>query len=162
MAKNAQQRQLTTYGLYALTPFVLSAAAMWLSPTILPQYVALDFHQLSLAYSALFIAYLAGAGAGTSLSPAQKLRESFLPGLLITLVAFAAILPNGVFFISIGAAWRHVVILVLLVYLLLRDMNASAAGLFPKWYSALRMRLTFWAGISIVLIISRLVLWGYY
>ena len=108
------------------------------------------------------VAYLAGAGAGTSLSPAQKLRESFVPGQLIALVAFAAIIPNGVFFLSLGGVWRHTVILLLLAYLLVRDLNAVNAGLFPKWYGALRLRLTFWAGVFIVLIISRLLLWGYY
>ncbi len=161
MAKNRQKEEMTKLGLYGLAPFVISAAALWLSPWVLPQYIALDFHQIALAYGAVIVAYLAGAGAGTSLFPDQKLRESFLPGQLITLVAFAAIIPSGVFFLSLSPVWRHSVILILLIYLLMRDLNAAKAGLFPKWYGALRIRLTFWAGLSIVLIISRLMLWGY-
>ena len=162
MAKIRQQAEMTKLGVYGLAPFYLAAAALWISPYLLPQPFALDFHRIALAYGAVIVAYLAGAGAGTTLTPAQKLRESFLPGQLITLAAFAAIIPDGVFYLSLGAVWRHVIILILLVYLLMRDLNATNAGLFPKWYGALRTRLTFWAGLALLLIISRLLLWGYY
>ena len=162
MAKNMQKEQMTRLGLYAVAPFVVAAAALWLSPFVIPQFIALDFHQIALVYGAVIVAYLSGAGAGVSLSPAQKMRESFLPGQLIALVAVFAILPSGVFFLAMAPVWRHTLILVLLVYLLMRDLNATNAGLFPKWYGPLRMRLTFWAGLAIVLIISRLLLWGYY
>lgn len=162
MAKNRQQEQLTRLGLYAVAPFVVAAAALWLSPIVIPQHIALDFHQIALVYGALFVAYLSGAAAGSTLSPAQKLRESFLPGQVIVLFAFVAILPSGVFFLSMPPVWRHSLILVLIVYLLMRDMNATRAGLFPAWYGALRTRITFWAGVSLVMIISRLTFWGYY
>ncbi|PQA89170.1 DUF3429 domain-containing protein [Hyphococcus luteus] len=162
MAKNRQQAEMTKLGLYGLAPFFIAAAALWASPTVLAPRVALGFHQIALVYGAVIVAYLAGAGAGTSLAPAQKLRESFVPGQLITLAAFAAIIPDGVFSLYLGAVWRHVVILVLLAYLLMRDLNAVNAGLFPKWYGALRTRLTFWAGLALLLIISRLLIWGYY
>ena len=162
MAKNRQQREMTSLGLYGLAPFALAAAALWTSPFVLPEHLALDFHRIALVYGAVIVAYLSGAGAGATLAPAQKLQESFVPGQLIALAAFAAIVPDGVFFLSLGAVWRHVVILVLLAYVLMRDLNATNAGLFPKWYGALRLRLTFWAGLFIVLIISRLLLWGYY
>jgi len=162
MAKNRQQEEMTQLGFYGLTPFVVSAVALWLSPWLLPQHIALDFHQLALVYGAVVVAYLAGASDGVTLTPTQKLRESFLPSQLMVLVAFIAVLPSGVFFMGLGAAWRHLIILLLLIYLLMRDMNATSAGLFPKWYGALRMRLTFWAGLSILLIISRLLVWGYY
>ncbi len=162
MARNRQREEMTRLGLYGLAPFVISAGALWLSPFILPQHIALDFHQIALVYGAVIVAYLSGAGAGVTLAPPQTLRESFLPGQLITLVAFVAVIPNGVFVMQLGAAWRHLIIFVLLVYLLLRDLNATSAGLFPKWYGALRMRLTFWAGLAIVLITSRLLIWGFY
>lgn len=160
--RRSQQAEMTRLGLWGLLPFVAGAVALWLSPLVLPQYIALDFHQLALVYGGLIVAYLAGAGGGALLPPKIKTAESFLPGQLITLAAFVAILPSGVFFMSIGAAWRHSIILILLVYLLMRDLAAVKAGLLPRWYGALRTRLTFWAGMSIVLIISRLLLWGYY
>lgn len=162
MAKSKQQEEMTRLGLYGLAPFVISAAALWLSPYVIPHHIAIDFHQIALVYGAVIVAYLSGAGAGVTLAPTQKLRESFLPGQMLTLVAFIAVIPNGVLFMGLGAAWRHAIILVLLVYLLMRDMHASSAGVFPKWYGALRMRLTFWAGLSILLIITRLLTWGYY
>jgi hypothetical protein len=162
MAANRQQEEMTKLGFYGLTPFVISAAALWISPIVLPQHVALDFHWLALVYGAVIVGYLSGAGAGVTLAPTQKLRESFVPGQLIALVAFVAVIPDGVLFMWLGAAPRHFIILVLLVYLLMRDMNATSAGLYPKWYGALRLRLTFWAGLSILLIISRLLMWGFY
>lgn len=162
MAAGKQQQEMTKLGFYSLTPFVVPAAALWISPFILPQHIALDFHQLALVYGAVIVAYLSGAGAGVTLAPPQKLRESFIPGQLIALVAFVAVIPDGVLFMWLGAAWRHLIILLLLIYLLMRDMNAASAGLFPKWYGALRLRLTFWAGLSILLIVSRLLMWGFY
>lgn len=162
MRQSPQQEEMTRLGFYGLIPFVAGAVALWLSPMILPQHIALDFHQFALVYGGLIVAYLAGVGGGAFLTPKLKSRESFLPGQLITLVAFAAILPSGVFFLSIGAAWRHVIILALLIYLLMRDLNAVNGGALPRWYGTLRTRLTFWAGLSILLIISRLLLWGFY
>ncbi len=162
MAKNRQQAEMTKLGLYGLAPFYIAAAALWASPAVLPARMALGFHHVALVYGAVIVAYLSGAGAGASLAPAQKLRESFVPGQLIALAAFAAIIPDGAFSLYLGAVWRHVVILALLAYLLMRDLNAVNAGLFPKWYGTLRTRLTFWAGLALLLIISRLLIWGYY
>lgn len=162
MSKSRQKAEMTQLGFYGLAPFFISAAVLWLSPVIIPSHVALDFHLIALAYGTVIVAYLAGAGAGATLNPGQKLQESFLPGQLITLVAFAAILPDGLFAMTLGAAWRHLIILILLFYLLMRDLAAASSGIFPKWYGALRLRLTFWAGLAILLIMSRLLLWGYY
>ncbi len=159
---NRSKEEMVRLGLLGLTPFVLAAVALWLSPWLIPMYIALDFHQIALLYGAIIVAYLAGAGAGAFLAPQSGVRESFLPGQLITLVAFVAALPNGVFFLSLGGAWRQLIILVLLIYLLMRDFAAASIGALPKWYVNLRVRLTFWAGLAIVLIMSRLVLWGYY
>lgn len=154
--------EATRLGLMGLIPFIVAAVALWISPFLLPQYIALDFHQLALIYGAVVVAYLAGAGAGAQLAQKTKQSGSFLPGVLIALVGLFAALPNGVFFMSLGAAWRHSVILILLIYLLMRDLNAVSAGLAPRWYGALRTRLTFWAGLAILLVVSRLLLWGYY
>ncbi len=159
---NRQKEQMTRLGLLSLTPFILAAVALWLSPWLLPQYIALDFHQLALIYGGAMVAYLAGAGAGVTLSPAVKQYESFLPGQLITLLAVAAIIPSGVFFFSLDAAWRHLIILALLIYLLMRDLQAASAGVLPRWYAQLRLRLTLWAGLAIALIIARLFVWGFY
>lgn len=160
--RGPQQREMTQLGLYGLIPFVVSAVALWLSPWLLPKYAALDFHQFALVYGGVIVAYLSGIGAGAMLTPKLKHPRGVLPTMLITLAAFFAILPTGTFFLSIGAAWRHFIILLLLIYLLLRDLNNVEAGLLPRWYGALRMRLTLWAGLSIGLIMSRLVFWGHY
>ncbi|WP_411817539.1 DUF3429 family protein [Hyphococcus sp. DH-69] len=160
MAKNKQSQELTRLGLIALIPLIISAAALWLSPAILPQHIALDFHQIALAAAAIFIVFFAGAGFGTSIG--ANATSSPLPNILITLLAFLAILPNGVFFLALGAAQRHFILLVLMIYLLARDLATVSGHSAPRWYGTLRIRLTFWAGISIILIISRLLLWGYY
>ena len=162
MQQLPQREEMTRLGFYGLIPFAAGAVALWLSPWILPLHIALDFHQIALVYGGLVIAYLAGVGGGAILTPKLKSTESFLPGQLIALVAFAAILPSGVFFLSIGAAWRHAIILILLIYLLMRDLGAVNDGLLPRWYGTLRIRLTFWAGLSIMMIISRLLLLGFY
>lgn len=157
-----KQDEMTRLGLLGLIPFVASAVALWLSPWLLPQHIALDFHQLALVYGGIIVAYMAGIGAGAMLPPSLNENRSFLPSMLVTLAAFFIILPSGTFFMSLGAAWRHLVIILLLIYLLLRDLSAVEAGALPKWYGALRVRLTFWASASLSLVIGRLFLWGYY
>jgi len=153
---------MTRLGFYGLAPFILAAIALWLSPWLVPQHIALDFHQFALLYGAVIVAYLAGAGAGAKLAQKQDRGARFLRGQLVALAGFAAALPNGIFFMSLGAVWRHGIILGLLVYLLMRDLNAVEAGRLPRWYGNLRFRLTFWAGLAIILLASRLVLWGHY
>ena len=153
---------MTRLGFYGLIPFYVCAIALWLSPFILPQYIALDFHQIALAYGAVIAAYLSGIGAGGHFHASRKSRRSFLPSMLITLAAFFAIIPSGVFFMSIGAAWRPVIILLILIYLYFRDMNGVREGALPKWYGALRGQLTLFAGTAIFLIIARLTMWGYF
>ncbi len=159
---NRSQEEVTRLGLISLTPFVFSALVLWLSPWIVPQRMALDFHQIALAYGSVMVAYLAGVNTGGFLSSASKAPSSFFQSQMVMLAAFFAIMPSGVFSFSVGSAWRHILILILLIILLMRDLNAANAGALPRWYGALRIRLTFWAGASIILIFSRLFLWGFY
>ena len=154
--------ELTQLGFYGLIPFIATVAVLWLSPLLIPQYVATDFHYFTLAYAGIVVAYLSGIGAGSVLTPGASYHRSFVPGILVVLAAVIASLPPGTFFFSIGGVWRHLIILLLLIYLLLRDLNNVRAGLLPAWYGELRTRLTLWASASIVLIMVRLYLWGYY
>lgn len=162
MSKRSQQ-ELHQLGFLGLTPFVAGAAALWLCPWLLPWHIALDFHQFALAYGGLVTAYIAGAGAGAGamLSPGAKNIRSFLPSQLAVLAALVATLPSGVFFLSIGAAWRHAILLLALIYLMLRDLNGERLGHLPRWYVDLRQRLTFFAALSIALMAARLALAGY-
>jgi len=157
-----QQEEMTRYGFYGLIPFVVSAVAVWLSPWLTPQHVALDFHRLALICGAVTVAYLSGIGAGSMLAPKLQQGRGFLPGMLVVIAAFFAVAADSLFFVSVGAVWRHLIILLLLIYLLMRDLSAVSAGLLPAWYGQLRVRLTFWASLSLVLIMSRLLVWGYY
>ena len=157
-----RQAEMVRLGYYGLIPFAASAVAMWLSPWLLPQYIALDFHQLALIYGGVIVAYLAGVGAGGQLIALSTSNRSFLPSMLAALAAFFIILPNGVFFLSIGGAWRHLIMILLLIYLLLRDLRSVDLGVLPRWYGALRVRLTLAASTCIALIVVRLFLWGMY
>ena len=157
-----QREQMTRLGLYGVIPFIAAAVALWISPVLLPQYVALDFHQLALIYGGVVVVYLSGIEAGALLTIQTKHTRSFLPGMMVTLAAFLVMLPSGTFFFAFGAAWRHAFILVLLIYLLLRDLRSVKAGLAPVWYGNLRTRVTLWMSLSIMLIIMRLFVWGFY
>ena len=157
-----RREEMTRLGYFGLIPFIAAALVLWASPWIVPQHIAIDFHHFALIYAAVIIAYLSGANAGAKLAQHEDKAPPFLTGQLVALAGFVAALPNGVFFMSLGAFWRYVVILVLLGYLLMRDLDATRAGRAPRWYGDLRMRLTFWAGLAIVLIASRLLLLGYF
>lgn len=157
-----QQNEITRLGAIGLAPFAVGAVGLWLSPWLLSQTLALDLHQITLAYAAVVAVYLAGIGAGAKLAPRLDASSGFMSGVVAALAVWAAIWQGGVFYFSFGAVWRYLIILCVLIYLLFRDRAAVQAGLLPKWYGELRTRLTFWASMSLVLIMSRLLLWGYY
>ena len=153
-----QSEELTSLGLLSLTPFVFGAAILWLSPVIVPLWIALNVHTLVLTYGGIVAAYLAGVGAGAALkSPAP---QSALPGMIAALAAWFAILHGGVLTLSAPAVWRYAILITVFIWLLMRDLRA--AGDFPSWYGALRTRLTFWAAITLTMMMARLLSWGYY
>lgn len=152
-----QPEELTTLGLLGLIPFVFGAAAVWLSPLLIPQWVALNIHTIVLTYSGIIAAYMAGMGAGAALNGAPP--ASPLPGMIAALAACFAILHGGILTFSASATQRYLIMIAVYVYLLLRDLRA--AGDFPSWYGALRTRLTFWACVSLTIIMARLVSWYY-
>ena len=157
-----QHEEMTRFGLYGVIPFIVAAVALWLSPILLPQHIALDFHQFTLIYGGVIVVYLSGVSAGSMLNTNSTHSRSYVPGLLIVLVALLVMLPSGTFFFVIDAVWRHLIILLLLIYLLLRDLNDVRAGLLPSWYGNLRTRQTLWVSLSMALIMVRLFVWGFY
>lgn len=155
-----QQDDLTRLGFLGLAPFVFGAAFVWAGPLFLPQWIALNIHTLVLAYGGIIAAYMAGMGAGAGLK--SQAPQPLLPGMIAALVAWFAIWPAGFLYFSVPAVWRYLILIVVFVWLLLRDLRAVAAGDFPSWYGALRTRLTFWTSISLVLIMARLISWRHF
>lgn len=153
-----QQEEMTRFGMLALAPFIFGAAMMWMAPLIIPQWVALNVHTLVLAYGGIIAAYIAGVGAGAGLK--SRAPISLLPGMIATLFAWFAIWPSGFLTYSLPAVQRYMILIAVFVWILLRDLRA--AGDFPSWYGALRTRLTFWASISLILIMARLISWRYF
>ena len=149
-------------GLLGLLPFVIPAIGVWMAPWALPMRFALELHQMALVYAGIIAAYLAGVGAGGLLLSRERTAEGVLPGMIAALVAWLAIWQGGPLVYVFGAAWRYAILVGVFVYLYARDRRAAAAGALPGWYGALRARLTFWATLSLVAIMSRLILWGYY
>lgn len=153
-----EQEEMTRLGLFGLAPFVFGAAVMWTSPLIVPQWAALNIHTLVLSYGGIIAAYLAGVGAGAGLK--SHAPASLLGSMLATLAAWFAIWPGGFLYFSVPSVQRYLILIAVFVWILLRDLRT--AGDFPSWYGALRTRLTFWACISLVLIMARLLSWHNY
>ncbi len=153
-----QQEEMTRLGLFGLAPFVFGAAVMWTSPLIAPQWMALNIHTLVLSYGGIIAAYMAGVGAGAGLK--SHAPASLLGGMIATLAAWFAIWPGGFLYFSVPSVQRYLILIAVYVWILMRDLRA--AGEFPSWYGALRTRLTFWACISLVLIMARLLSWHNY
>ncbi len=156
------QEEMTRLGFYGLTPFVFGASAVWLAPVVFPMTLALFIQSMVLAYAAIIAAFLAGTGAGASLKGGAETYEPFLPRMLAALIAWFAIWPDGASAISMPAVWRYLIMITVFGWLLMRDLETAAKGGFPAWYGALRLRLTFWACVSMILIMSRLVTWRYF
>ncbi|MFN3961254.1 MAG: DUF3429 domain-containing protein [Parvularculaceae bacterium] len=156
------EEEMTRLGFYGVAPFVSGAAVMWMSPFIIPQWAALNIHTIVLAYAGVIASFLAGTGAGASLKGGHDAYEPFLPRMIAVLIAWFAIWPGGFLTFSVPAVWRYVIIIAVFAWLLIRDLATAAKGGFPAWYGALRTRLTFWACVSLILIMSRLIVWRYY
>jgi len=154
-----QQKSLTNLGFTGVIPFIIGAVVMWLSPLIIPAWIALNIHTIVLAYGGIITAYMAGSGAGVILG--GKINEPLWPGMTAALLAWIAILPGGFLIFTIPAAWRYGIIIFVLTYLLFRDLRAVERNQLPKWYGDLRVRLTLWASASLFLIAVRLALMGH-
>jgi len=159
----SRKAELTRLGLAGLVPFIAAALFVWIGP-LLPEgdRFARTMHSMVLSYGSVIVAYLAGVGAGGLLNQERQKNEPLLPGMITVLVAWIAVWGNLPFRLNIPGAWCHGLILLALIYLLLRDLRAVEAGILPSWYGSLRIRLTFWAGLSITAVILKLVQWGYY
>lgn len=150
-----QRDELTRLGLYGLAPFVFGAAIMWISPLIVPEWIALNIQSLVLAYGGVTAAFLAGAGAGAGLRSLHQPAPA--PVAIAVLACWFVIWPAGFLTWSAPLVWRYLALIAVFVWLLLRDLKAAEN--FPSWYAPLRIRLTFWTCVSLVLIMARLISW---
>lgn len=162
MSSQMQYEEMRRLGLLGLLPLAIPALAVWMAPWALPMGFALDLHQMALAYAGVIAAYLAGISAGGALTAPGRNSERLVAGIAVVLVVWIAVWQGGLFRFTLGAAWRYALVIGALVYLWLRDRRAVVEGALPGWYGALRARLTFWACLCLLAIMSRLMLWGYY
>lgn len=150
-----RREELTGLGLMGLVPFFVCVIGVWLSPWIVSPGAADGLRALALFYGAIIVSYLAGFGGGGILAKSPATREPFLPGMIAALAAWLAMLPADAFGVYLPDYLRYFLVIAAFAYLLLRDLRAVAGGLLPGWYGALRIRLTFWAVISLMLIMAR-------
>lgn len=151
-----REKEFSEIGLLAMSPFILCFMGVWSSPLILPGSVAFDFREFSLFYAAVVASYFAGFNANAIVSKGGSTGESILPGMIGVAVAWLGALPVGAFGIAIPNTFRFLLVIGALIFLLLRDLRAVSIGILPPWYGPLRTRLTFWACISLLMILSRL------
>ncbi|MEL6213931.1 MAG: DUF3429 domain-containing protein, partial [Pseudomonadota bacterium] len=142
--------EITFLGTLGLVPFVVGAIVVWAAtPVTGTQQPSLVAQSMVLTYGGVIAAYMAGMGAGGLLFGPQTSREPMILGMVATLTAWLAVWTNLPFGIEIPLAWRHGLVLLVLVYILLRDLRAIEFGNMPSWYGGLRIFLTSVAGVSI-------------
>ncbi|MEZ5920205.1 MAG: DUF3429 family protein [Parvularculaceae bacterium] len=148
------QEKVTRLALYGVAPFVFTAAVMWLAPFLVPQWVALNLHSLILAYAGILAAFIAGVGMNAS--------GQFAASIIAALLCWFAIWPSGFLTFSISPVWRYFLLIGVFLWLMARDLGAAAQNNYPRWYGPLRIRITVWICVALVIIASRLITWGYY
>lgn len=157
-----RRSEITMLGIMGLIPFVLGAIIVWGAVGVTGwQRPALVAQSLVLSYGGVICAYMAGTGAGGLLFGPQTSREPLFPAIIATLIAWIAISHNLPFNMDIPQAWRHALVLLVLVYLLLRDLRAVDSGNLPSWYGGLRIFLTSVAGTCLFAIMVWLIANGY-
>ncbi|MEL6362635.1 MAG: DUF3429 domain-containing protein [Pseudomonadota bacterium] len=144
-----KERELTTLGYLGLFPFMIGAIGGW-GLIWVNEVMAFKLADAAIYYGAIIASYMAGMGAGAQLTGTSRSNSSLLPSMMAALVAWATILPN-MFSINTMAISCIVLILVF-VYLLMRDLRAVEIGGLPKWYGPLRQRLTFWVCIALFML----------
>ncbi len=152
------REELTKLGLIGLIPLIVAFIGVWLSPVIVPASLAFDLRETALIYGAMIASYSAGFGHGTILAKADRTAEPLTPGVVAALIAWIAAWPAGSFGIPIPDIARFILVIGALAYFLMRDLRAVGEGLMPAWYGPLRTRLTFWATISLAMIVARLLI----
>jgi hypothetical protein len=155
------REEMTRLGNWGLAPIALGAALLWLAPFVVPQWIALNFQTIAMAYAGVIVAWLAGAGAGAMLTK-EGPRDSFLPGMIAALVAWFAIWPGGFLTFSVPAVYRYLLLIGVFAWLYVRDQAFVQRGFWPAWYGELRQRLSLWMIVGLVLIMSRMIMWGYF
>lgn len=157
-----RREELTRLGLFGLLPLAIPAIGVWLAPWALPMTFALDLHQMALAYSGVLAAFFAGTGFGAALAAPALAPGRLMVFAVAALAAWFGVWQGGLFTFTLAAAWRYGLVIAALIFIFLRERRATAAGVFPGWYGAIRLRFTYWAIVCLIAIASRLIVWGYY
>jgi hypothetical protein len=143
-----QQTELTRLGYLGLIPFVAGAIGVWQTPLHGVSTYSPILANITLTYGGIIAAYMAGMSAGAMVAAPKKSGMMLLPGMIAALAAWVAIWPTtGIF--DLDFRMRVLLIVVVLIYLLLRDLRSVRAGELPKWYSSLRIQLTSIACLSL-------------
>lgn len=153
------ERAMNRLALYAHLPLALAALGLWMAPWLAPIGLALDLHQMAIAYAGVGAAILAGAGLGAALRGGAG---GMFGLIVISAMIWAAIWQGGVLRFAFGAAWRYALLIAAFFYLDLRAQVSLKAGGAPFWAAPLRRRATFWTCALLAAIGLRLGLLGYY
>lgn len=161
------EERATILGYLGLLPFVAGTILIWLTPRFFGSAFTGVFLYWELVYGAVILSFLGGIRWGFAIMDTKGISEylslerltgSVLPPLIgWLLVVPASLLPS----IPGALSLRFGILLIAFVYMMDSDMRASKEGTAPAWYGSLRLKITIWLSALLLLVILRMLQWGW-
>lgn len=161
------EERATLLGYIGLAPFLFAALVLWTCPARIGYTAASAVMLWTMYYAAIVLSFLGGIRWGLALLNDKKISEyvtlsqlswSVLPAL----GAWLVVIPDGAIpGISPNYLTRYFFILIAFITLMYTDLQATRDGFAPEWYGPMRLKLTFFTGLAIMLIMIKLFLFGW-
>ena len=152
------ERDAKLLGYAGLLPFAFGAILAWVPGA--PISFVVGYLGWTLYYAAIILSFMGGARWGVAMMADGRRRgepfSGFLAAVTPALVAWVAVVPQGLLPVAFPMSARIVLLMVAFAGLLAEDLRAARAGEGPGWYAGLRMRLTFWVLIALGFVVVRL------
>ena len=152
------ERDARLLGYAGLVPFAFAAVIAW-SPGVPVGFLS-SYLGWTLFYAAVIVSFMGGARWGVAMTAEGRRPDEpfsgFLAAVMPALVAWVAVVPEGLMPVSFSLSARFVVLMAAFAGLLAEDLRAARAGEGPGWYARLRVRLTFWVLVGLAFVVVRL------
>ena len=161
------EARATLIGYLGLIPFFMVAFALWFTPLFFSYNFTGKLMAWGMYYAAIILSFLGGIRWGLALLNDKNISDyvtisqltwSIVPALMAWLTVVPA---NTIPGISPTYLVQHLILLIAFISLMGADVQATRDNFAPAWYGPLRVKLTFFLGLMMMLTIIKLFMLGW-
>ncbi|MEM6650337.1 MAG: DUF3429 domain-containing protein [Pseudomonadota bacterium] len=134
-------------GYAGVLPFAFGAVVQFMSPGVFTPLFADQMAQWVMLYGAIILSFMAGSRWGAAVL--QQRTEALGGAVLPALIGWAALIPSGVFGLTLAFEVRLGILTIAFIFLLVTEMLKDH---WPRWYLNLRIRLTILVAFFLLLL----------